>query len=180
LVAEHLAAKGHRRLAFLNPKPGQTQFEKLRSAFSAAAARLNQTVIVLESPPREAFAWPLPAITNADAVVELVSQWAAVPAASRPTAIFVPADRTAVQLYSALAARGVRVGIDVSVISCNNERPHLMNLDPAVTTIDVHAETVGRMAVDQLLWRIRHPEETRAVQVLVEPSLVEGNSVRVL
>jgi LacI family transcriptional regulator len=177
LAAEHLFAKGHRRAAFLNPKPGQTQFEKLRNAFFASASRLGIEVTVLESSPPEHVEWPLPVITQAANVVALVARWAALPSTSRPTAIFVPADRTAVQLYSALTARGLRPGVDVSVISCNNERSLLMNLHPAVTTIDIHAEFIGRRAVDQLLWRIRNLNEPLPVQVLVEPTLVEGKSV---
>jgi DNA-binding LacI/PurR family transcriptional regulator len=177
LAAEHFASKGHRRVAFFNPKPGQTQFEKLRNGFLTATNRLGQTMTLLESPPRDGFEWPLPAITNPGAVDELVERWASLPEPVRPTAIFVPADRTAVQLYSALSQRALRVGVDVSVISCNNERPHLMNLEPTVTTIDVHAESVGRRAVDQLLWRIKHPQESMSIQVLVEPSLIIGESV---
>ncbi len=177
LAADHLFAKGHRCVAFLNPKPGQTQFERLRNAFFASASRLGAEVTVLESPPPESMQWPLPAITQAANVAALVGRWAALPQVSRPTAIFVPADRTAVQLYSALTARGLRPGVDVSVISCNNERSLLMNLHPAVTTIDIHAEFIGRRAVDQLLWRIRNPHEPLPVQVLVEPTLVEGDSV---
>ena len=71
----------------------------------------------------------------------------------------------------------MRAGRDVSVVSCNNEHSLLANLHPSLTTIDVHAEAIGRRAVDQLLWRIRHPEETLACQVLVEPTLVERKSV---
>jgi DNA-binding LacI/PurR family transcriptional regulator len=177
LAAEHFFRNGHHRVAFLNPKPGQTQFEKLRNGFYAATSRFGQTMTFLEASPRENFEWPLPAITSADTVSALVDRWAAIDSALRPTGIFVPADRTAVQLYTVLQARGLQIGRDVSVISCNNERPHLMNLHPSVTTIDVHAEAVGRRAVDQLLWRIRHPEDDNSTQVLVEPTLVEGESV---
>ena len=177
IAADHLYQKGHRRVAFLNPKPGQTQFEKLKNGFFVTASRLGQTVTILESIPRDSYEWPLPAITSPDVVNELVERWVTTPIQDRPTAIFVPADRTAVQLYSALSQKGLRVGHDVSVISCNNERPHLMNLQPAVTTIDVHAESVGRRAVDQLLWRMRNQNEIASVQVLVEPTLVEGDSV---
>ncbi|MFT3781350.1 MAG: LacI family DNA-binding transcriptional regulator [Nibricoccus sp.] len=177
LAAEHFLQKGHRRLAFLNPKPGQTQFEKLRNGYFAASVRVGIRPTLFEAPSRESFEWPLPAITSEDAVDKLVDQWSHLPEAQRPTAMFVPADRTAVQLYSALQARGLRVGKDLSVISCNNERSLTTNLQPVVTTIDVHAEHVGRRAVDQLLWRIRHPDDPLNVQVLTEPSLVEGQSV---
>jgi DNA-binding LacI/PurR family transcriptional regulator len=177
IAAEHLHARGHRRLAFLNPKPGQTQFEKLRNAFFVSAARQSDEVTCLEVAPPENRSWPLPAITQEASTRLLAERWAALPAATRPTAVFVPADRTALQLYAALAHLGLRPGRDLSVISCNNERSLLMNLHPALATIDVHAETIGRLAVDQLMWRMKHLGEPNSVQVLIEPSLVEGESV---
>ncbi len=177
LAADHLHARGHRRLAFFNPKPGQNQFEKLRNSFFASASRLGDEVAILEVNPPEGLHWPLPAITQENSVQILAARWAALPPNSRPTAIFVPADRTAVQLYAALNQLGLRPGKDVSLISCNNERSLLMNLHPTLATIDVHAESIGRLAVDQLLWRMKNPQELLSFQLLVEPTLVEGNSV---
>lgn len=177
LVIGHLQAKGHRRVAFLNPKPGQNQFEKLKGSFMAAASLAEVDAMLLETERQESLAWPLPATTLQENVNALVERWAHLPAKSRPTGVFVPSDRTAVQLYSALERRGLRAGRDVSVISCNNEQSLLMDLNPVPTTIDVHAEFIGRRTVDQLLWRMQHPDETTAVQVLVEPALIERESV---
>lgn len=177
IVAEHLHAKGHRRVAFMNPKPGQTQFEKVKTAFNHACARLGLASMLLEVEPPEVLSWPLPSITRQDNVDRLVDEWAALPARTRPTALFVPSDRTATQLYAALAQRRLRPGRDVSIVSCNNEKSLLVHLQPALTTVDVHAELIGRRAVDLLLWRIAHPAETVDSQVLIEPALVEGESV---
>ncbi len=180
LVVEHLVTKGHRRIAFMNPKPGQSQFEKVKTAFLAEAVRRNCDATSLESEPVERLVWPLPATTLQHKVNALVERWARLPDEARPTALFVPSDRTAVQLYSALERRSLRVGVDVSVVSCNNEQSLLMDLHPAPTTIDVHAESIGRRAVDQLRWRIAHPDDTLPTQVLLEPTLVERESVATL
>lgn len=180
IATEHLVARGHRRLAFLNPKPGQIQFEKLRQSFLQHCRRLGATSLVLEPPPPENLSWPLPAITQENTVRSLLERWQATPAELRPTALFVPSDRAAVQVYSVMSQLNLHVGTDLSLISCNNERSLLMNLHPTVTTVDVHAEAVGRHAVDQLLWRIANPQESRPVQVLIEPTLVEGESVATL
>ncbi len=180
LVVEHFREKGHRRLAFLNPKPGQTQFERLKSAFLTAAGQLDCDATSLESERSDHFVWPLPATTQQDKVNALVDRWHRLPVKTRPTAIFVPSDRTAVQLYSALARHDLRAGRDVSVISCNNEQSLIMDLNPVPTTIDVHADFIGRRTVDQLLWRMRHRDDPLSVQVLVEPTLVERDSVAIL
>jgi len=177
LVADHLYQKGHTHVAFMNPKPGQNQFERLKIGFRIAAERNGQKLTLLEAELPDKLTWPLPAITLPAKVSALTDQWIALPESQRPTAIFVPSDRTAVQLYEALEHRRLRVGRDVSVISCNNEKSILMGLNPALTTVDVHAETIGCRAVDQLMWRIQHPEEPLSIQLLVEPTLAERASV---
>ena len=180
LVVEHLHSRGHRLIGFLNPKTGQNQFERLKEGFLLAAQRLGCEPALLEMPPAPRLEWPLPAITLQENVDFLVERWASEPRKRRPTALFVPSDRTAVQLYSALARRGLRVGADVSIVSCNNERPVHAGLHPALTTVDVHAEAVGSRAVEQLLWRISHPQDSVPAQILLEPTLAVRDSVAVL
>jgi DNA-binding LacI/PurR family transcriptional regulator len=177
LVVAHLSEQGHRRIAFLNPKPGHTQFEKLQRGFTDAAHRMSLEATVLEIGPPKELTWPLPAITDETNVRLLVDRWFKLPVTKRPTAIFSPSDRTSVQLYGALAERSVRVPRDVSVVSCNNEVSLVSGLNPQLTTIDVHAEAVGRRAVEQLFWRIAHPDEPLTMQVLVDPHLVVRHSV---
>lgn len=178
LVASFLHEQNHRRVAFLNPKPGHTQFEKLQRGFADAAERLTLDASVLSVAPREELAWPLPAITDEENVRTLVDRWLKIPTATRPTALFTPSDRTAVQLYGVLRERNVRVPQDVSVISCNNETSLVSGLNPQLTTVDVHAEAVGRRAVEQIFWRIAHPGESLTMQVLVEPRLIVRSSVK--
>jgi DNA-binding LacI/PurR family transcriptional regulator len=177
LAAEHLRAKGHRRVGFLNPKPGQNQFERVKHGFQAACLRLGLSLTLLESEAPTSFSWPLPAITLQDNVARLMQSWLALSASTRPTALFVPSDRTASQLYSAATALNLKVGSDLSVVSCNNERSIVQNLVPELTTIDVHADLIGQRAVDQLFWRIEHPGDPSTHQWLLEPTLVERSSV---
>jgi DNA-binding LacI/PurR family transcriptional regulator len=177
LAVNHFRAHGHRRVAFLNPKPGHTQFEKLYRGFVDQMTRHGMPATNLEVDPVKELSWPLPATTREANVQLLVERWLRLPAAKRPTGIFSPSDRTSVQLYGALAQRGVHVPRDVSVISCNNETSLIDGLNPLLTTIDVHADFVGRRAVEQLLWRVEHPDEPLTMQVLIEPTLVARHSV---
>jgi DNA-binding LacI/PurR family transcriptional regulator len=180
LALQHLREKGHRRVTFMNPKPGQTQFEKVKRSFMSYAPEFDIETTLLEPEHPEAPHWPLPAITQPENVDELTNQWAQTAKNKRSTAIFVPSDRTAVQLYSALERRNLRAGRDVSVISCNNESSLVNPLHPGLTSVDVHAEAVGRRAVDQLLWRIEHRNEPGDIQLLLEPTLCVRESVRQL
>lgn len=177
LVAQYLHSKGHKRVAFFNPKPGQSQFEKLKQSFHLHSARLGADYLLLETEAPLRRLWPLPATTQIDNVDILVERLLKLPKTERPSALFVPSDRTAVQLDSALKKRGLRMGVDMSVVSCNNETSIIGTLSPELTTVDVHAETIGQVAVNQLLWRIANPGNTLPMQLLVEPTLVERASV---
>ena len=180
LAADYLHAHGHRRIGFLHPRPGQTRSESLKLNFTMHAQRLGLSVQPFEKPLTEPVRWPLPAITQPTDLMPLLDRWAALAPEARPTAILVPADSIAVQLYAALRQRGLHVGRDLSILSFNHERPLVMGLTPALTTIDIRAETIGRRAVERLLWRIDHPEDLVPTKIVVEPILVEGGSVSTL
>jgi LacI family transcriptional regulator len=180
MAADYLQAKGHRRIGYLHPRPGQTRSEGLKLSFTMYAQLLGMTVQPFEKPLAQPVRWPLPAITDPTDLMPLLGRWADLPAETRPTAMLVPADSIAVQLYAALRLRGLQVGRDLSVLSFNHERPLVMGLAPALTTIDIRAEVIGRRAVERLLWRIAHRDDAVPARVVVEPVLVEGASVAVV
>ncbi|MBX7123404.1 MAG: LacI family transcriptional regulator [Opitutaceae bacterium] len=180
IAAEYLRARGHRNISYLHPRPGQTRAEGLKRSISLHLQRLGMQLTFLENPTVENVRWPLPAITNPRDIAPLLERWESMPAVDRPTALVVSADSIAVQLYHALHEKGLRVGRDVSLLSFNHERALVMGLTPALTTIDIRAEAIGRRAVEQLLWRIRNRTENTPTKILVEPCLVEGDSVATL
>jgi DNA-binding LacI/PurR family transcriptional regulator len=173
LAAEYLVGRGHRTLAFLNPKPNQVTFLRRQAGFVAYGEAAGATVQKFLG---EAEGWNLPlrSVKEVDAVQGLVD--ALIASSPRPTAVFVPGDSVAAMVYRALYVRGLTVGRDLSVISCNNETPLLAGLYPQLTTIDIHAEAIGRRTVDQLAWRMAH-RAAPATDLTVEPTVVEGESV---
>lgn len=177
---EYLHARGHRNIGYLHPRLGQTRSEGLKRALSAHAQRLGMKLRYFEKTQSDPIKWPLPAVTRPMEVMPLLDRWAALPEAERPTAIIVSADSIAVQVYAALRQRGMKVGVDLSVLSFNHEKPLVMGLNPPLTTLDVRAEAIGRRAVHQLFWRIRNRDEKIPTKILVEPSLIEGGSVAVI
>jgi DNA-binding LacI/PurR family transcriptional regulator len=177
LIATHLYEKGHRHVAYLNPKPGHAQFEPLKTAFANSAQALGLQVDVLEPDAEPSLEWPLPAIPSKVVVESLAARWAARRAKQRATALVVGADSAAVQLYAALNKLGVQPGREVGIVSCNDEHQLIMSLEPALTTINVGAEMVGRSAVARLAWRMAQSSDDRAVRILVEPRLVVRDSV---
>jgi LacI family transcriptional regulator len=173
LAAEHLWEQGHQRLAFLNPKPNQATFAQRQAAFEWHAQQLGAEVITILGQDLDSHL-PQPPIEALDNVDGLVDQLLSMP--DRPTALFVPCDAVAAMVYRAMSKRGHQVGRELSVVSCNNDGALLAGLYPSLTTIDVHAEYVGRRAVDQLIWRMSH-RDMPVDDIGVEPTLHGGESV---
>lgn len=90
---------------------------------------------------------------------------------SKPIGIFCVADIVTPVVYAVIAEAGLRVGHDVHVISCNNERPYLDPLDPEPAVIDTRASYIGSRAVRQLMSRLECPSDPY-VKILVEPQLI--------
>ena len=95
----------------------------------------------------------------------------------RLTAVFAAADSLAVAVYRSLVDRGLTVGMDISVISTNNDEPLTAGLYPSLTTFNVHAGQIGQMAVRQLVQRIAQSTCCTESELLLEPTLVERESV---
>jgi len=77
----------------------------------------------------------------------------------------------------------VRVGHDVSVISCDNDDVRLAMLNPRPMSIDLAADEIGRRAMLRLVGRMRKPSEP-PLRTLVAPRLAvvgaaEAHSVEV-
>ena len=85
------------------------------------------------------------------------------------TAVFSTGDACTVYIHQMLLHQGVRPGKDIELISCNNE-DILEQLHPRPLSIDIHARSIGRMAVRQLLWRLENPREP-AVVLQMSPTL---------
>ena len=177
MAAEYLARKGHKLLAFVNPKPDHLFFMRREDGFLSAARRLGvEALSYCESPP-EGWSLPLKPPLAVETVQTLVDRVLA--STPRPTAIFAAADSIAAQVYRALSVRGLQVGRDMSVISANNDQALITALHPHLTTLDVHAHEAGRQAVRHMGMRLMSSsgKSTSDVELMVEPTLVEGESV---
>ena len=177
LMAEHLFEKGHRNVAVLNSKRGKATHELIKGAFLLAGGERGMQVTILEPDPMEKPPVPEPAYSWPEVVAELMDQFYAIDEARRPTAICVPADGTTVLLYRELEKRGITPGRGVSIISLGNAQPFLAGLTPALTTVDIQPDLIGCRALDHLLWKIARPAQDFDQKILIEPLLVEGESV---
>lgn len=81
-----------------------------------------------------------------------------------PTAVACATDREAGELVIALQAAGLRVPDDVSVVGWGNGSYCAVS-EPALTSVDIHSETIGQIAAHYLL------NETRGHQIPIRMML---------
>ncbi|MCF7974969.1 MAG: hypothetical protein K9N55_14220, partial [Phycisphaerae bacterium] len=67
---------------------------------------------------------------------------------------------------------GIQPGRDLEIISCNNETSLLAGLAPRPISIDIQPETIGKKAVEQLRWRILHPDDESQITIEVSPKFL--------
>lgn len=91
----------------------------------------------------------------------------------RPTAIFCGTDRMAWGAYQAAATLGFSIPADLSIVGFDNQETLAPHLRPALTTLELPFEAMGRRAVDLVLQGV---EPDGRVE-LMECPLVERNSV---
>jgi LacI family transcriptional regulator len=173
IAADHLLSHGHRRLAFVSPKPSQVVLLRRQASFTFYAEHGGATVKAYVGKETD-WQFPSPAIEHVEMVQGLVDKLLA--ERQPPTAIFAPDDSIGAMIARALSVRGLQLGREISLISCNNDRSLLMGIYPSLTTLEVHAEQIGHRAVDQLAWRMIHRDEA-FLDIGVEPTLIEGSSV---
>jgi LacI family transcriptional regulator len=94
----------------------------------------------------------------------------------RPDAVVCVNDLLALEAMRQLAGLGLRVPEDVSVIGFNNIQAGRFSA-PALTTVEIDAERLGRAAFLLLLRALNQPE-AEAAHELVPFRIVERASVR--
>ncbi len=170
LAADYLISKEHRHIAFVGMEVKTPFFTRgsacLRKAEEAGCVThvLSEADMFIETDMFQRI--------DSDKMRALVDRLQALD--PRPTGLFVHADALTQCLYPILIERGIRPGVDVDIVSCNNEKILLNGLNPPPATVDIHASDIGARAVEQLLRRIEHPDEPR-VTLALEPELIVPN-----
>lgn len=93
---------------------------------------------------------------------------------NRPTAVFCVGDIYAIAAIRCIKNAGLRVPEDISVMGVDNIVLGKY-LEPALTTIDIHTEEMGRMGLDALMRRIGG-QEVESVR-MTDSVIVERDSV---
>jgi LacI family transcriptional regulator len=87
-----------------------------------------------------------------------------------PTAVFAACDQLAIGAMKAIKEKGLKIPDDISVIGHDDIRESGI-INPALTTVRIEKEEMGRMAARRLIDRIRNPE-IMPVKIIVPGKLV--------
>jgi DNA-binding LacI/PurR family transcriptional regulator len=191
LAAEFLLERGHRICAYLAPYAGtpvnlneavppQTLFEQRETQFMQKLCvereRLFTETITaaggttLTNQPGDCRWLPNLPAELMEVVKELLFR------EPRPTALFVPFDEVTQMVYAILPRLGIRPGVDLDIVSCNNDAKALRGLYPCPGTVDIQTRWVGVHSVQLLLERMSTPDLPRMV-VRLEPAIVLPSTV---
>ncbi len=145
-ATQHLLAKGHRRIAFINlgTPPGRIP------PLPASNGRLEgyrQALTEYDVPFDEALIRYTDQSPHAN--YHLAHELMRLP--TPPTAIFCGNDRTALGCYGALSELGLRIPADVAVVGFDNQLDIAQGLWPPLTTVQLPHYEMGRWAVEYLL-----------------------------
>ncbi len=172
LAARHLTGLGHKNLVFVNLDADHLPFKLVYNAFNILAGDAGaKTHVVAVKREATGSYW---SAFSPEAVDELVRMVKEIP--GKPTGIFIADDIQAALVQPALQRAGIKIGDGVDVVSCNNERPYLIGLNPTPTVIDIRVESIGRTGIEQLAWRLAHTSITERITIAIEPSLVMAES----
>ena len=132
----YLHENGHRRIAFVAGRPGlKSNLERLQA---------------YEQSMRQLGLKPGPVLPGDLRFEGGFSAGTAIAALSpRPTAVMAVNDLTAVGVIKGLLNAGCRVPQDISVTGFDKTRLAEYS-NPSITTVDIHRETLGRLAADAL------------------------------
>jgi LacI family transcriptional regulator len=166
-AGEHLIELGHRRIAYLgdtvNPAPVARRRDGLRAALSAAGLDPAQALLDVRVQVR-----PPSLVDAAAAAVDRILS-----ADPRPTAVVCLNDTGALGLLDGLAARGIRVPADMSVVGYD-DMFFARRLAPPLTTVSQPKYELGRAAAELLLAESEPGHAHREVRF--QPSLTVRSS----
>lgn len=167
IAARYLLSKGHRRVMYFGFSSGWSISIRMLS-FQQAIEDAGAEITVVTHQPGA-----IGSVHGADVAAageKLIQAYRT--AEQRPTGLFISEDWLVRHVYNMLRTAGIRPGVDLDVISCNNDRPYLVGVDPVPATIDIRHESIGLRAVEQLCLRMINRGDDDRLRLMVEPQLV--------
>lgn len=161
MAAEHLTAKGHERILFINSSLNYSAQLRARGF----AARMKELGIKLD--PK----WIKSVPFHTDAKYKLFE---ALEQGLEPSAVFCFCDYMALEILHGIKERGLKVPDDIAVMGVDNLLITEIT-DPPLTSIDIQNQEMGILSAEILLRKLREPT-AKSEQMILSPKLVERAS----
>lgn len=165
ILAEHLSATGHRKVAYIDGITGTTTFALRRAAFLDAAGALGMAV-----PEGAQAATTINVGLAADAFAEAWPRWKKLGV----TAVACATDTHAYGVLQEARAAGISIPGELAVTGFD-DLPYSMTSSPGLTSVHLPGERLGRRAAEQLL-RLIGGEDLETQQVTLESTLMVRGS----
>jgi len=175
LAGEYLLGRGHRRLAFLNPDRTHNVFAEYGRSFheTLTSHGLEASMLIAQEAYPDRSFWTKQHYR--ESVEELLQGVFSLPAEQRPTGMYVANDEITLVTYQVLAQHGIHAGIDIEIVSNDNDESALSTLTPRPTTIEPHYDEIARRAVNKVLYRMHHPDAPPGAHLFIPPRQVSPN-----
>lgn len=170
-AVEHLINLGHKKIAIISGEPpfdpvASERMDGYRFALSKANIPIKEEYLAQAD-----FGIPQTAYDAAIKLLELKDP---------PTAIFCTSDSLAYRAYKAIEDKGLQIPKDISVVGFDNilVPGYADPMTPALTTINVDRELMGKTSVEILLDVIENPEKTVYRYTLPVQLAVKGSTAK--
>jgi LacI family transcriptional regulator len=164
LVAEHLHALGHRRVAQLRGPDDVANFPRRAAGFSTVVESRGMVEVIVPDRAER------PVIEEGLRLMELLLETST----DLPTAVFAHNDLMAVGALAFLRMRGIRVPDDMSLVGYN-DLPMVGHLTPPLTTVRYQSLEVGRRAGELMVHILAGGDPD---DITLTPTLVSRGSSR--
>lgn len=167
---EYLMQHGHHRIGFLGPTYKLDQ--KKRPALEVRRQYFKE---YMSDVGRYDERWMIDTLLTLDETREEVKKWLK-SGEQRPTAFLAYNEGTAITAVSVFREAGIRIPEDISIISFN-DTPLSILIEPPLTSVNAHLESMGKEAVRLLKERIEEPQRL-PYKVVLPLTLTERSSVQ--
>lgn len=168
MAVTYLIEHGHRRIGYIG---GDFRIQNFRSREQGCQLALEEHGLELRPD------WRVLVGVRLENAYEGMLRWLE-SGPELPTAFFADNDMIALGAIKALTQKGIRVPEDVSVVGFDN-LPYSAISTPALTTIQVHKQSMGQMAVNHLL-SVASGQQDCHCKLQCCTTFVERESVRTL
>ena len=166
LAADYLAGRGHKNLAVMSSQLYYSVFGRSEGFRLSAKKHGCESINFTDE--------NVLTVNEQGNYVEqaIVERWVedVLNSTPMPTGIFVSNDAMIPMVSNVFSRRGIDVGKDIEIIGCDGGVDIMHLLTSKLVSIDIKSEDIGRLAVEQVKWRMKNFDKPRQI-IKVEPAI---------